>query len=411
MAGKSPRLNAIEARDLRDNARLSTLYREAVQRGFWPNSNAAVLEFFAYAEKALHDDTRGTPGKLFHSLVKAKDGSRVTQAMEDRALARMPSLARQELVAGTHGVLGPAPADSEALAEVLRDENVGFLHSVFVQCFLPQRPVAERHYSMTHGSATLVVSAGVGLDAGGGPVDRAVPSGAKPRLMMPYLVGQAVKTGSPVVSLGKSLREFMGRVGVPIAGPNGRVLQREIANLAAASIVIGEFRQEERRESYHRIADEVSFWVEHYPSQRSLWTKEMVLSEAFFNMVQEHRVPVHVGHLAKLGRSPRRMDLYAWLAYRTGMIPQRRPVTLSLRALWELFGPDIATFRNFKVRLQGDLRAIAKIYPHFDVEIEGDLLRLRHSPRPVDFSAYQGQPRSPQKKRPNLWDCIDRFDP
>ena len=410
MAGKYPTLNAIEARDLRDNDRLSSLYREAVQRGFWPNNAAQVLEFFAYAEKALADDRQGTPGKLFHSLVKAKDGRRVTQAMEDRAMARMPSLARQELVDGTDGMLGRPPVDNDELAEVFWDEDVGFLHSVFVQCFLPQRPRAERHYSMTHGRASLLVKAGMEIGQGGEWVERAVPSGAKPRLMLPYLVGQAVKNGSPVVSLGKSLRDFMGRVGVPITGPNGRVLQREIANLAAASILIGEWGERERRTRHHRIANSVSFWVEHHPSQRSLWTKEMVLTTEFFDMVQEHRVPVHVGHLAKLGRSPRRMDLYAWLSYRTGIISARRPVTISLRALWGLFGEEIQRFALFKSRFAGDLRAIAKVYPHFNVAMEGDLLRMRRSARPVDFSAYQGKARRLQKG-PNPWDAFEQFMP
>ena len=410
MAGRAPNLDTIDARDLRDNDRLASLYREAVQRGYWPNSPAKALEFFAFAEKALHDDRQGTPGKLFYSLVKAKDGRRVTQAMEDRAMARMPSQARQELVEGTEGVLGRAPADNDELSEVLWDPDVGYLHAVFVQCFWPQRAPADRRYSMTHGRAALLVEAGSRIGPDGEWVECAVPSGAKTRLMVPYLVGQAVKTGSPVVSLGKSLRDFMGRVGVPITGPNGRALQREIANLAVASIVIGEWGEHERRQRQHKIANAVSFWVEPYPSQRSLWTKEMVLTPEFFDMVQAHRVPVHVGHLSKLGRSPRRMDLYAWLSYRTGIIPARRPATISLRAIWGLFGPDIAHFRNFKARLRRDLVAIAKVYPHFDVEIEGDLMRLRRSPRPVDFSAYQGRSRRLQKG-PNPWDALEQFIP
>lgn len=124
------------------------------------------------------------------------------------------------------------------------------------------------------------------------------------------------------------------------------------------------------------------------------WTPTMTLSDDFYRAVQEHRVPVNMEHLVKLSRSPRRMDLYSWLSYRTPRIRPRGRVPVKLHALWSIFGPDIAEFRDFKKRLIRDLRAIAAIYPGFNAEIDGDILWLRRSPPPVPYRAQHTLPLS-----------------
>ena len=88
----------ISADDLRDNARLSTLYIEAVSKGWWTNSDASVQTFWSFAEKALEDDERDTPGKLFYALIKKKNTSKISEKHDTRAMRRMPSQARRALV-------------------------------------------------------------------------------------------------------------------------------------------------------------------------------------------------------------------------------------------------------------------------------------------------------------------------
>ena len=92
----TPDFDNINAADLSDDDRLKALYLEAVRRKFWPNNVRAVLEFFCFAEKALHDDKQGTPGKLFYALIKRKNAAFITQESESRALLRISSTARQE---------------------------------------------------------------------------------------------------------------------------------------------------------------------------------------------------------------------------------------------------------------------------------------------------------------------------
>lgn len=392
----SPNFDNISAQDLQDNDRLHGLYREAVRRGYWPNSSAAALEFAAYAEKALQDDKEGTPGKLFYSLVKRKDGSTVTEAQETRAQRRLPSHLREELVSqaavqhATQQDLLARPGDVESVLP----PDVGYAHASLMQCFLPQRPIAAREHEVSHGRASLVVEAGrlINPDRPNQWTRCQVPAGPKPRLILPYIIGEAIRNASPVVNLGDSLRQFMDRLGMPVSGRNGKNLTREVQNVAAATILLGQWNDDGAHMVGSRVATRLSFWIERDPGQATLWTPEMTLSEDFYLAVQEHRVPVDTQHLAKLARSPRRMDLYSWLSYRTPKIRPRGRVPVNLRSLWTIFGPDIAEFRDFKIRLVRDLRAIACIYSGFNAEIDGDILWLRRSPPPVPYRASQTLP-------------------
>ena len=392
-----PDIERIETVDLRDDDRLKALYVEAVKRRYWPNTAPAALEFFAYAEKALQDDTRGTPGRLFYSLVKRKDGSTVTQAVEDRAMARCPSQLRQEMVdeaafAIARKAVAALPSSSRDADGSIEDalvgrDNIGYAHAVMVQCFLPQHPFAGAHYETSHGRASLIVQAGplANPDKQSEWIWCDVPSGSKPRLILPYIVGQAVRDRSPEIDLGDSMRKFMARIGMPVTGHNGKALTDQIRNLAAAQIVIGEWKDDAVHTHSGTIAKRVSFWLERDPNQATLWTPTMTLSEDFYATIQDHRVPIDIGHLAKFARSPRRMDLYAWLSYRTARIKPRHREPVSLQALWRIFAPDIARYWHFKNRIKGDLKAIRAVYAQFNVDIDGDILWLRRSPPPVPF--------------------------
>ena len=382
-------IHHITAEDLRDNERLAALYIDAVQHGYWSNSPQAALEFATLAEKALADDTHDTPGALFVSLLKTADGSMVTQSAETRALQRWPSHMRHELVeaAGPEPELPGTPVTPGDVEDALVVPDVGYSHAVMVQCFFPQRPISGRTYDTTHGRASLSIEAGrlINPDVFGELIQCAVPSGAKARLILPYIIGEAVRTGTPEIDLGRSLRTFMERLGMPVGGSNGKKITAEIQNIAAATIVLGEWAEDRARMRAGRLAKELSFWLERDPDQQSFWTPTMTLSAEFFAAIQDHRVPIDMHHLAQLARSPRRMDLYAWLSYRTSRIHPGHRVPVSLHALHSIFAPDISHTRNFAQRLRGDLAAIAAVYPHFKLDISGDVVWLERSPPPVPY--------------------------
>ena len=391
----------ITAETLRSNEGLGELYLEAVRLGWWDRGNAAVLEFWCLAEKALQDDTRGTPGRLFHSLVKEKATGRVTNDHEARALARMPGQAREELAARAasrrpavsepqvskgSGERLPSAVEEEDVA-VFDAPGVGYHHSLMMMCFLPQKPLpeGERIYETRHGRAALrVVAGGVAKpDEVGVFKECPVPFGSRARVILPYINGFAVQNRTREVDLGASLRKFLDKIGMSYDGRRGRQVTEQIEAIAAAHIMLGVWGQAGTETRYGRVADEISFWLERDENQRLMWQPSMLLSDQYFEVLQERPVPVDMAHLMKLARSPRRMDLYSWLTYRTSRISKGQVVRIRLEDLQSVFGPDIASKKDFRAKLRRDLAAIGKVYRGFKVSIEGDILVLRASPPPI----------------------------
>lgn len=392
----------IGAEDLRSDERVGELYLEAVRRGWWPNSNKAVLDFWCLAEKALQEDKAGTPGRLFHALVKEKS-ERVSDGQEERAQRRMRGDLREALVArGAHAAAtarvpaekapverpAPGPVFSEDTdVAVFGSPTVGYQHSVMMMCFLPQKrlPSDQREYVVRHGKAALQVEAGSLANPNHvGEFRRcAVPFGSRARIILPYINAYAVQHGTREVDLGRSLREFLNRLGMSFDGRRGREVTEQVQAVAAAQIILGQWRDDGVVTRYGRVADAVSFWIERDEDQHTLWEPSMWLSQQYFDVLTERPVPVDMSHLMQLTRSPRRMDLYSWLTYRTTRIRAGKQVRIKLADLQPVFAPDMESPRLFKLRLREDLAAIAKIYRDFKVSLEGEVLVLESSPPPI----------------------------
>ena len=256
----------------------------------------------------------------------------VSDAAETRAMRRFPSHAREELVTTTEFTTVRTKTSGE-VEDALMAPGIGYLHAAMIQCFLPQKPSVNRAYRTKHGRASLMIEAGhiANPNDPGEWIECQLPAGPKPRLILPYIVGETIRNASPEIDLGRSLRTFMHRLGMPIAGKNGKALTEQIQNIAAAQIVIGQWTDDAVHTLGGRLAKQLSFWLERDPNQRTLWTPYMTLSDEFFQAVQHHRVPIDITHLAQLARSARRMDLYAWLSYRTTRItPGKREALRNL---------------------------------------------------------------------------------
>lgn len=389
--GQQPPIDVgnITKTDLQDDRRFAILFREFVRRRWWQNDYPRFLEFASYAEKALDEDSLDTPGRLFASLIK-HDERRITQDQEDHAHLRFPSGRIEEIVQWVRDtdpdrhVLTNLEETSSSL---LVERNIGFLPAAAVQCFFPQKRLRKdvREWDVTHGNTALRISAGDIADRDNPRIFRKteVPYGRLARLLFAYVIGQAVKTSSSTIDMGTSLRNFMTRLGIAIDGRQGKQVTAAVEDLAGATFLLGVWGEDAVHSEYARVMDRVSFWIEPDERQRTFWSPEIVLSDRFYDQVQAHRVPVDMDHLALLMRSPRRMDVYTWLSYRTALIARGRSVRVSLQELQPIFASDIASPKHFKLKLQTDLKAVARVWPHFNVEIQSDTLMLRWSKSPV----------------------------
>ena len=149
--------------------------------------------------------------------------------------------------------------------------------------------------------------------------------------------------------------------------------------MAAARILLGRWDGDRPRAQLGTIADEVSFWMEKDTRQRSLWEPELLLSQMYYDSIRERPVPMDIRHLIALARSPRRMDLYCWLTYRTAQIPKGKKVRVRLESLQAVFAPDIGSPRLFRQRAEAGHEGRRGRVFGIRSRLEGDVLMLESS--------------------------------
>lgn len=266
---------------------------------------------------------------------------------------------------------------------VVTRKDLAFTHSMFVQCFLPVRtlpPHNNQHWHVTHGSASIAIEAGRLADPRipGNWEAQEVPTGPKARLLFAYINDFAIRHKSPVIDLGKSLRAFMEKNRVPVGGPNGHELAKQLKNIAAARIALGIWSDVKVSTRQTRVAAEIHFWMDPNPEQGAFWQPEMQLAPEYFQALATHRVPLYLPALVRLQGNPRAMDVFCWLVYRMRSVTF--PVNIPYTALHPVFGGNIKLLKHFKVEFRRALIAAHRFYPEARVDFNRDHLTLYRSP-------------------------------
>jgi hypothetical protein len=194
----------------------------------------------------------------------------------------------------------------------------------------------------------------------------------------------------------------MEKSGIPVGGSNGREIQKQLENLAAARITLGVWDSEGARQETTTIARRLSFWIERDPNQGTLWQPEMELSEEYVETLREHAVPVDLRALVGLQANPRAMDLYLWLAYRLHAgFGSSSLVRIKLQSLHTIFGATVRDYRNFKVHFRKALKQALSFYPAARVDLESDMLILRPSPPAIEYNLTRGRLGARQRSLPS----------
>lgn len=299
----------------------------------------------------------------------------------------------------THiGSLLPEVLPAGLFDEIIRPEDVGYTHPVFVQCFMPTRhsEANKQRWQTDCGRASLVIRAGELVKPGEPNAYKScvVPAGSKARIVNAYVNDYILKNRTPTVDLGKSLRKTMERMNISIGGANGKELQREIENFAAAEISLGVW-DEDGNAHQHRafVADTMSFWLEKNPDQMTIWQPEMTVSSQYFHSItnDDRMAPFYWPALVDLQHDTRAMDIHSFLVYRLhkGL---KRPVMLHAKTLHAMFGRDTKQLKHFWHRFKKSLLAAHKWYPEAQIEVKNDCILLKNSP-----------PLIPHRKVPRIW--------
>ena len=196
-----------------------------------------------------------------------------------------------------------------------------------------------------------------------------LPFGTNPRLILAWVCTEAVKTQSRDIVLGRSLSEFMRKLGIASTDGRGQArLRNQMERLFSCSVSMIYKEDNHQTSAFAVLADITDFWWNpKHPDQTGLWESKIRLSESFFNEIISHPVPLDMNTLKALKRSPLGLDLYLWLTYRT--FPLRDPQRLTWRQVYRQFGvdPDKASdkfaVRNFREKVLRELKKIKLAWP------------------------------------------------
>ena len=244
------------------------------------------------------------------------------------------------------------------------DPDLGFMARLLALCSLPRTNPGDRlRYVRRNGPYTLVMNAGSLHE---------LPFGNIPRLLIAWICTEAVRTQSRELVLGRSLSEFMRKLGITSdsGGSRGELtrLRNQMKRLlgCTVSLVYEDELAETRVSSY--VADRaVLWWDPRRPDERMLWKSKIRLGEDFFNEIIRHPIPIDMNTLKALKRSSLGLDWYLWLVYRTFALT--RPLRLSWRQLYRQFGIDPAkaedkrTVDNFRTKCLRELKKIKLAWP------------------------------------------------
>ena len=261
------------------------------------------------------------------------------------------------------------------------DAEIGFMARLLALCSLPRsNPKTRLQYVRRNGPYALVMSAG-GLNK--------LPFGTLPRLLLAWVCSEAVRTQSRELVLGRSLYEFMRKLGMDdrsgsVRGDRTR-LKNQMRRLfgCTVTLVYADAQRESRVSSF--VADRADFWWDTTrPDAPVLWDSTIRLGEEFFNEIIRHPIPFDMNILKALKRSPLGLDLYFWLVYRTFSL--KGPLRLSWKQLYRQFGSNPAraseanTVHDFRKDCLRELKKINRAWPDLHYATVKGALMLSPSP-------------------------------
>ena len=277
-------------------------------------------------------------------------------------------------------------------AQVLADDDgkMGITYTGFCLTGLPHKRLADdATWEKAGYRVRLLVEPGR-IIRGKGPTQHiGVPYGARARMILLYLQTQAVRTGSREVELGRSMREWLARMGLSWGGETGKALREQASRIAHCSLKFfweGEAEDGWSKGGFVRSGLRFHRRTPSDDQQADLWEDRVVLDEVFYDSLRQHPVPLREAALRELAAKSASLDLYIWLAYRLHTLQKPTPVRWA--ALMQQFGGNYGRPSSFRPNFDKALAAAVAAYPDARVESTEEGLLLHPSRSPVAARVY-----------------------
>lgn len=260
------------------------------------------------------------------------------------------------------------PASDNLPAVRSESQMVGYTTRLLVQALFPYRKPTSDKIVSRDGNTRITIISSDGL-----------PYGKYPRLIMAYLITEAVKRRdlpedeARKIPLGNSMNEFLKNMGLKSRGTGGArgtigLLREQLRRLTGTTI---------RAEKLHRsidgdresggnvsVADSWDLWFDSSPDQQTLEPSYLELTRQFYQEISSSSIPLDLNILRNLTGS-RSMDIYIWLTLRR--FSMRRPTEVDWGKLQLQFGPgtpDTGRGRtDFRRRFREAMEDVLELWP------------------------------------------------
>ena len=261
----------------------------------------------------------------------------------------------------------------EAAYQVLSEEadKIGFTYSGFALTSLPHKPQTETVWRREGHNLTMLIQSG--LDRSGKALG--VPYGSYARFILLFLQSEAIKTGSREIELGRSMRFWLGNMGLSIGGTTYRLVNEQARRISGCTLTF--YADRDNKEVMRRggFVDGAITMADVLSDQPTLWQERVLLNEEFYRALRTHPVPLSEIALRAIGPRSMVLDIYIWLAYRLHAL--KGDVEVSWPSLYAQFGAGYGRLRDFRAGFTGGLELALAVYPeaHVSIDERGVVLR------------------------------------
>jgi hypothetical protein len=244
-------------------------------------------------------------------------------------------------------------------------KDLSFMSRLLVMVNLPYKDPGKEALGWWRKNGQVVLDITPGRSKG---KSFGIPYGSYPRLILAYLITQAVKTQSPIINLGNTFREFLDLLGIEKGGHQYRQLKKQLDRIFTAAFSWS--YSNEKQQMWSRTNIQVShksqlWWDPKSPDQLSFLNSYVELNANFFNEIIRNPVPIDFRVLKVLKNSPLGLDLYMFLAWRTFNL--KEPVFISWQSLHDQLGGQYTDLKNFAREAKKHLKRIQAIWPELSI--------------------------------------------
>jgi len=234
-----------------------------------------------------------------------------------------------------------------------------YMARILVQATMPHSNPKTCVFARTNGNLRLTIS---------GDPNIGLPYGVYPRLLLSWLVTEAVRTKKLELNLGANLSQFMSELGLlPTGGRWGNItrLRDQMKRLFSALITCTYSDGQNWGVRNVMVIEKAEVWWEpSNPKQGSLWQSTVTLGHEFFHEIIDRPIPIDMRAINALKASAMALDLYCWLTYRLSYL--KKPTEIPWPLLQNQFGAEYQPTKQgrhkFKTKLLTQLHKIQLIY-------------------------------------------------